>query len=83
MVNVALDGLGLLTIVGSQRRDVGEKFGIAEDGSKRVTDFVRRTGGETAKRAEFLGVREASLDGFQVFEGGLRQLHKMNEFASQ
>jgi hypothetical protein len=82
-VNLVLNALGLSAVFWGQGRNVGEEFGIAEDGGERIADFVGGASRKAAEGDEFFGVRDLLLDSVEIFDGIGGEFHKVAEFVSQ
>ena len=83
IVHLLLNDLRAFAVRRGKRGEVGENLGIAKNGGKRIVDFVRGTGGETPEGGEFFRMNGLSLNGFEIFERGLRKAHEVPEFLSE
>src|SRR5271163_2984445 len=58
----------------------GQQVGVAEDGGKRVIDFVRGAGGQLAQRRELFGLNEMGLETLDVFERIPKIVNQLSAF---
>src|SRR5271157_429148 len=81
VMDMLLDGLGALAVLRRKRGNIGQEFGIAEDGGQRIANLVGGAGGEAAEGGELLGMGHLLLYGIQILDGGLRQADGLDQLS--